>query len=183
MRHSHAKLSRKKNPISAKTPFIFPRASDFPPFRWGRGKHGRKEGGRVWGEGGGVTRRQFVLDYFFSISLLPMTKREKILISFFFSFAIGDLWLFRGAAQWVEWVRNRRIEYWAIRSSTCLFARTTHSFACSALLALLVRSTTLICVLIRSLTRSQAQRKEVFVQVSVHVSDRFNPLWADMAEA
>ena len=31
-------------------------------------------------------------------------------------------------AQWVKWLWNRRIEYWAIRS----FARTAHSFSCYA---------------------------------------------------
>ena len=36
-------------------------------------------------------------------------------------------------------VWNRCVEYWAICSSICSFARTAHSFACSALLATLAR--------------------------------------------
>ena len=54
------------------------------------------------------------------------------------------------SAQWVEWLWNWRVEYWAIRPSVCSVARTAYSFACSALLALLTRS----AVLIRSLARS-----------------------------
>ena len=46
----------------------------------------------------------------------------------------------RWVALWLEWLWNRRVEYWAIYSSVCSFARTAHSFACSALLALLARS-------------------------------------------
>ena len=38
-------------------------------------------------------------------------------------------------AHWVEWLSNRRIEYWAICSSIRSFARTAHSFACSRQLA------------------------------------------------
>ena len=51
----------------------------------------------------------------------------------------------------VEWLWNRRVQYWAI----CSFVRshcTAHSFACSALLATLARSAALICSLTRSLT-------------------------------
>ena len=32
-------------------------------------------------------------------------------------------------ARWVEWLRNRRVEYRAICSSARSFARTAHSFA------------------------------------------------------
>ena len=41
------------------------------------------------------------------------------------------------------------------------FARTAHSFACSALLASLARTAALICSLARSITHSGAHRKEV----------------------
>ena len=44
------------------------------------------------------------------------------------------------SAQWVDWLWNRRVEYWAIRSSVPSFARTAHSFACSALIASSARS-------------------------------------------
>ena len=44
-----------------------------------------------------------------------------------------------------------RQKYWATRSSICLFACTTHSFACSALLALLTCSVALTCSLAHSL--------------------------------
>ena len=54
------------------------------------------------------------------------------------------------AARWVEWLWNRRIEYWAFHSSARFFTRTAHSFAFSALLASLARS----AALIRSFTRS-----------------------------
>ena len=43
-------------------------------------------------------------------------------------------------------------KYWGNRSSIRSFARTTHSFACSALPALLTRSTALIRSLARSIT-------------------------------
>ena len=42
-------------------------------------------------------------------------------------------------ALWVKKLWNRRVEHWAICSSICSFARTAHSFACSALLATLAR--------------------------------------------
>ena len=45
-------------------------------------------------------------------------------------------------------------KYWATRSSICSLARIAHSFACSALLALLARSAALICLLVRSLPSS-----------------------------
>ena len=48
--------------------------------------------------------------------------------------------------------RSRTKRYWAIRSSARSFARTAHSFACSALLASLARS----AALIRSLAHSLA---------------------------
>ena len=44
-----------------------------------------------------------------------------------------------------------RCQYLATRLSVCLFARTAHLFARSALLALLARSTALIRLLARSL--------------------------------
>ena len=43
---------------------------------------------------------------------------------------------FNPTPHWVGWLWNRRIEYKAIRSSVRSFARTAHSFACPALLAL-----------------------------------------------
>ena len=48
--------------------------------------------------------------------------------------------------------QESRLEYWATRSSVRSFARTAHSFACSALVALLACSTALICLLACSLT-------------------------------
>ena len=59
------------------------------------------------------------------------------------------------SAQWFQKTGNRRVEYWAIRSSVRSFARTAHSFACSALLASLARSAALI--------RSLAHGKKFFV--------------------
>ena len=56
--------------------------------------------------------------------------------------------------QWVEWLRNWYVEYWVIRSSICSFARSAHSFACSALLASLARSAALVRSLIYSLQSS-----------------------------
>ena len=53
--------------------------------------------------------------------------------------------------------------YWATRSSARSFARTAHSFACSALLASLARSTALIPSLARSLTRSGAHGNEIYI--------------------
>ena len=52
-----------------------------------------------------------------------------------------------------------------------LFARTAHSFACSALLAALIRSVA------RSLTRSRAHGKDVY-EVNASISYSFNPLCA-----
>ena len=46
-------------------------------------------------------------------------------------------------------------KYWTVRSLIRLFARTAHTFACFALLALLMRS----AALIRSLTHSRAGGK------------------------
>ena len=43
----------------------------------------------------------------------------------------------------VENSQKYRLKYWATRSSVRSFARTTHSFACSVLLALLARSAAL----------------------------------------
>ena len=56
------------------------------------------------------------------------------------------------SALWVEITWNRHIENWAIRSSVRSFARTAHSFACPALLALLARSAGFIRLLACSLT-------------------------------
>ena len=50
-------------------------------------------------------------------------------------------------ARWAEWFRNRRIDYWATRSSV-------HSFACFELLASLTPSAALTRLLARSLTSS-----------------------------
>ena len=52
--------------------------------------------------------------------------------------------------RWAKWFRNRRIEYWATRSSVRSFARTAYSFACSGLLTSLAPS----AALTRSLTPS-----------------------------
>ena len=70
-----------------------------------------------------------------------------------------------------------KLEYWATRSSVWSFARTAHSFACSALLASLARSAALIRSLARSLTRSRAHGKAVFVyEMNASISSHFNPL-------
>ena len=61
---------------------------------------------------------------------------------------------FTAAAQWFKTVWNRK--YWDTRSSARLFACTAHSFACSALLALLTRPAAPTRSLARSLTRSLA---------------------------
>ena len=58
----------------------------------------------------------------------------------------------RSNAQWFEMMWNRRVEYWATRSSVRSFTRTAHSFTCSALLASLARSAALIHSLACSLT-------------------------------
>ena len=55
-------------------------------------------------------------------------------------------------AHWLERLWNRRVSYWAIRSSVCSFAHTTHSIACSALPTSLACSAALIRSLARSLT-------------------------------
>ena len=60
----------------------------------------------------------------------------------------------RGDVHWVEWLWNPRVEYWAIRSPVPSFARTAHSFACSALLASLARPAALTRSLARSLRSS-----------------------------
>ena len=54
-------------------------------------------------------------------------------------------------------------KYWATHSSTHSFARIAHSLAFSALLASLARSTVLVHSLARSLIRSRAHGKAVFV--------------------
>ena len=71
-------------------------------------------------------------------------------------------------------------EYWAIRSSVYSFARTAHSFACSALLASLARSAALIRSLARSLTHSGAHGEEVFVyELNASISYHLRPLCTD----
>ena len=47
--------------------------------------------------------------------------------------------------------QKSRWKYWATRLSVCSFAHTAHSFAWSTLLASLMRSTALTCLLARSL--------------------------------
>merc|ERR1711989_46031 len=78
-------------------------------------------------------------------------------------------------AHWGEGPRNRRIEHWAIRSFVCLFARTTHSLACSALLASLARSAALIHLPVAcSLTHCGAQGKEIYVcEMNTSISTSF----------
>ena len=64
-----------------------------------------------------------------------------------------------------------------VLETICSFARTAHSFACSALLATLARSAALICSLAGSLTRSGAHGTEVYVhELNVSISYLFNPL-------
>ena len=80
-------------------------------------------------------------------------------------------------AQWAEWIWNRRIGYWAIRSSARSFARTAHSFDCSALLAPLTRSAALIRSFARSLTHSIPKLKEVSDhEMNASIWYRLNPL-------
>ena len=70
---------------------------------------------------------------------------------------------------WVEWLWNRRVEYWAISSSVRSFARTAHSFARSALLAFYSFA--------RSLTHAGAQGKDIYVyKLNASISYSFNPL-------
>ena len=61
-----------------------------------------------------------------------------------------------------------RLTYWATRSSVCLFACTAHSFACSALIALLTRSATLIHLPARSLAPPCPLRRRAPLR-SLHV--------------
>ena len=82
------------------------------------------------------------------ICTLENASIVRTLFDLFFQFSMCP------DSQW-----NRHIEYWAIHTSARSFARTAHSFACSALLAALARSTTLI----RSLARSRAHRKVLYV--------------------
>ena len=56
------------------------------------------------------------------------------------------------SSQWVGWLCNRHLEYRALHSSVRSFARTAHSFACSALLASLPRFSVLIHLIAHSLT-------------------------------
>ena len=75
-------------------------------------------------------------------------------------------------AQLVEWLWNKRMEYIFIRlSARCL----TCTFACSALLALLVHSSAFIHFLAPSLPRSlMAHGKEVFVyEMNASISHNF----------
>ena len=60
---------------------------------------------------------------------------------------------------WNEWLWNRRVEYWAIRSSVHSFTRIAHSFACSAPFASLARSAVLIHSVACSLTHSGGHGK------------------------
>ena len=67
-----------------------------------------------------------------------------------------------------------RRKRWATRSSVRSFARTAHSFACSALLALLAHSAALIHSLPRSLTHSLACGK---VNDWIAIFDLFFLFW------
>ena len=63
-------------------------------------------------------------------------------------------WISLINARWVEWLWNRRVEYWAIRSSVRSFARTAHS-----------------------LTHSRAHRKVTYVyKLNASISYSFSPL-------
>ena len=80
-------------------------------------------------------------------------------------------------AQWVEWLWNWPVEHWAIRSSACLFARTTHSFAYSAPHCSL-HSRAVLRSFAHSLAHSssRAHGKEAFVyQSNASISYNFNP--------
>ena len=78
--------------------------------------------------------------------------------------------MFHIDALWVEMIRNWRVEYSVIRSSARSFART-------ALLASLVRSAALIRFFARSLTRSRARGKEIYViEMNASISYSFDPL-------
>jgi len=69
------------------------------------------------------------------------------------------------------------VKYRAIYSSVRLFARTAHSFACSALLTLLARSAALIRSLARSLTHSGAHGLVINVyELNASISYSFSPL-------
>ena len=78
---------------------------------------------------------------------------------------------------------NRRVEYWAIYSSARSFARTAHSFDCSALLGSLARIAAPIRSLACSLTRSQARGKEIYVyKLKSSIPYSFNQLCKGVAE-
>ena len=64
---------------------------------------------------------------------------------------MSPFWAVLNHAHWVEWLWNRRVQYWAIHSSVRSFTRTAHSFVFYALLASLARSTALLRSLAHSL--------------------------------
>ena len=80
-------------------------------------------------------------------------------------------------AQWVEWLWNWCVGYWAIRSSARSFARTADSFAWIALLASLARSTALICSLTHSLAPELMETKNM----SMNWTCRFDTVSTDSA--
>ena len=70
---------------------------------------------------------------------------------------LGCLWL----CTVVQNNQESRRKYWAICSCVCLFNCTTHSFFCSALLALLACSAVFIRLLVCSLAHSQTQGNDL----------------------
>ena len=73
--------------------------------------------------------------------------------------------------------QESRGKQWATRSSVHLFIHTAHSFAYSALLTLLLRTTALICSPACSLTSSQPHGKDGFVyKMNVSLSYSLNPM-------
>ena len=96
---------------------------------------------RIW-RGESVTTLLLRDEY----SISPWVTRIEIIRSLSMNLRWG-----RAIPHWGEWLWNRRVEHWAIRSSVRSFACTAHSLACSALLASLARSAALIHSLARSL--------------------------------
>ena len=68
--------------------------------------------------------------------------------------------------------KESRLQFWAIRSSVCSFARTAHSFACSAMLASLARSAALTRSLAHSLRLWESERLDGYFSMRRRISVR-----------
>ena len=81
----------------------------------------------------------------------PSFLQNQLIFPDFHDYVTDQLTGEQTRPRWAQWFSNRRVEYWATRSSVRSFARTFHSSACSALLASLRRSAALIHLLACSL--------------------------------